>query len=118
MMAVSMSAILKTIEFKCLSSYDWYALILVIGHDIHGVTMYIAQHYTTPPPPPPHTHTVHMYILSCSLLCVTFPYVKNGQRLFCTLVHVYVLYNTRILAAATINFSRARVRLLIEGGSY
>ena len=25
---------------------------------------------------------------------------------------------TRILAAATINFSRARVRLLIEGGSY
>ena len=25
---------------------------------------------------------------------------------------------TRILAAATINFSRAQVRLLIEGGSY
>ena len=32
----------------------------------------------------------------------------------CTLCTVF----TRILAAATINFSRARVRLLIEGGSY
>ena len=34
-----------------------------------------------------------------------------------SIVIIYTLF-TRILAAATINFSRARVRLLIEGGSY
>ena len=32
-------------------------------------------------------------------------------------IYVYTVF-TRILAAATINFSRAQVRLLIEGGSY
>ena len=32
-------------------------------------------------------------------------------------IYIYTVF-TRILAAATINFSRARVRLLIEGGSY
>ena len=84
---------------KPVYSYDWYALI-VIGHDIHDVIMLLLYnttlHHIPPPPPPPppahtHTHTVRTYNLSCSLLCVTFPYVKNGQR-FCTLVHVYTTH--------------------------